>query len=140
MPAGRTLLERVAISLFPLADEVAHLGTGGFACTFRIREGDRQTALKIIDPGLSERERVDRELNALQRVTNDGVVQFLAHGVHKFEGVDYCWIRMEFIEGRSLGAELGAGVVFTPLEALDLIGQAPGCGVAVGDPSAVDFG
>lgn len=123
MPADRTLLERVAISLFPLADEVAHLGTGGFACTFRIREGDRQTALKIIDPGLSERERVDRELNALQRVTNDGVVQFLAHGVHKFEGVDYCWIRMEFIEGRSLGAELGAGVVFTPLEALDLISR-----------------
>lgn len=121
MPANRSLLESVARALVSNAHEISHLGTGGFACTFRIRDDDGEWALKIIDPGLSERERVDRELNALQRVASDGVVRFIEHGTHMYEDVDYCWIRMEFVEGRSLGAELASGVVFTASEAVQLV-------------------
>ncbi len=38
-----------------------------------------------------------------------------------FEGVDYCWIRMEFVDGRSLAAELSSAVVFSALEAVELV-------------------
>ena len=131
MPADRALLERVAHSLLSSSAEISHLGTGGFACTFKVRDAQGLVALKIIDPGLSERARVDRELNALQRVTSDGVVRFLEHGTHEFEGVSYCWIRMEFVEGRSLGAELAGGVVFSALEALQFISRLTGAAAAI---------
>lgn len=106
MPADRSLLERAARALFHPATEISHLRTGCFACTFKVADDRGVAALKIIDPGLSERERVERELNPLARVSDDGIVRFLEHGIFNFEGVDHCWIRMEVVDGRSLGHAL----------------------------------
>ena len=121
MAANRTVLEQIAHEIFPQANELTHLGTGGFACTFRVVDGGQLFALKIIDPGLSETERVDRELSALQRVNHPGVVKFLGVGSHDHAGVNYRWIRMEFVPGHSLGALLAEGQIFTALEAIALL-------------------
>lgn len=121
MTADRNLLEVVAREIFPNATELTHLGTGGFACTFRVTNEGETFALKIIDPGLSESERVDRELAALRRVSNPGVVTFQGFGSHINNGVTYRWIRMEFVEGHSLRDAIAGGQVFTPLEAIGLV-------------------
>lgn len=66
MPADRTVLESVARNVAPPAAKIEHLGTGGFACTFKVTDGPDVYALKVIDPGVSDAKRVDRELAALQ--------------------------------------------------------------------------
>jgi len=121
MPADRDLLERVLVDFLGPQADVHHLGTGGFACTFRVLANGGVTAYKVVDPGRSEVERVERELTALQRVSHPAVVRYMDHGVHRFEGVGYYWIQMEFVEGTSLAAELAGGVVFDTAEAMRLV-------------------
>lgn len=123
MSANRTELEAIARAIVPHATEIVHLGTGGFACTFRVTEGDLVFALKVIDPGLSDAARVERELSAIQRVSHHGVVAFLGHGDHTdvSSGVTYKWIRMAYVEGHSLGVSIAGGEVFTPEEAMRIV-------------------
>jgi len=123
MSADRNLLELIASEIRPDATEIRHLGTGGFACTFRVSDGSDVCALKIIDPSVAELERVDRELAAIQRVDNSHVVKFRNSGTHTSAGVNYLWIEMDYIEGHSLGSALSGGQVFTPLEAAQVIRQ-----------------
>lgn len=121
MPADRALLQQVAQAIYPNATEVAHLGSGGFASTFRIgNEGD-VFALKILDPSVTGEDRLDFELAALQRVSDSGVVQFLADGSQAYGGVIYRWIQMEFIDGRTLAELFDAGEVLTHLESIRLV-------------------
>lgn len=121
MPADRNSLESIAREVIPDGSELAHLGTGGFACTFKVTGDGEPYALKVIDPGLSEAARVDRELNALQRVHHPGVVRFIEHGDHEHAGVTYKWIKMAFVEGHSLRQALVGGQVFEVLDALVLV-------------------
>lgn len=121
MPADRNSLEIVAREIIPASAALTHLGTGGFACTFKIIGDGNPYALKIIDPGLSEAARVERELNALRRVDHPGVVQFIDHGDHEHNGVTYKWIKMAFVEGHSLRQAIGGGEIFDVLDALQLV-------------------
>lgn len=121
MPADRNSLEVVALQVIPPGATLTHLGTGGFACTFRVSGDGTDYALKVIDPSLSEAERVDRELAALQRVSHPGVVPFISHGDVEHNGTAYKWIKMDFVEGRSLRQVLAAGEVFSTVEALQLV-------------------
>lgn len=113
MPANRDLLEQIARLIAPPSASVEHLGTGGFACTFRVTTDDDIYALKIIDPDVGEPERVDRELAALQRVHHEGVVHFRQVGSREYAGVEYRWIEMDFIEGHTLRTSLDGGEVFS---------------------------
>ncbi|WP_334684659.1 serine/threonine protein kinase [Mycetocola sp. CAN_C7] len=123
MPADRNTLETVAQDIIPAGASIAHLGTGGFACTFKVTDDGDPYALKVIDPSLSEAARVERELAALQRVSHPGVVPFIAHGDHEHDGVTYKWIKMAFIEGHSLRQAIAGGQVFPVVEALQLVRQ-----------------
>lgn len=113
MPANRTVLEQIALRIAPTDALVEHLGTGGFACTFRVTTADDVYALKLIDPEVGEVERVERELAALQRVKHPGVVRFRGVGSFKDSGVEYRWIKMDFVEGHTLRASLDGGEVFS---------------------------
>lgn len=121
MPADRTSLETIAREIIPVEATLTHLGTGGFACTFKVTGDGEAYALKIIDPGLSEAARVERELNALRRVDHPGVVRFIDHGDHERDGITYKWIKMAFVEGHSLREAIAGGQVFEVSEALQLI-------------------
>lgn len=123
MPADRNTLETVAREIIPAGATLEHLGTGGFACTFKVTGDGSPYALKVIDPGLSEAARVERELAALQRVSHPGVVPFIAHGDHEHAGSTYKWIRMAFVDGVSLRQAIGGGQVFSVVEALQLVRQ-----------------
>lgn len=121
MPADRNSLEIVAREVIPSGAVLDHLGTGGFACTFKVSGDGDAYALKIIDPGLSEAARVERELSALRRVDHEGVVRFIDHGDHDYDGITYKWIKMAFVEGHSLRQAVDGGQVFDALEALRLV-------------------
>lgn len=121
MTADRNLLEAIVGDIVPDASSIEHLGTGGFACTFKVTEGGEVFALKVIDPGVSDAERVDRELRAIQRVDDEGVVRFRSFGVQHRDGVDYRWIKMDFVDGHTLVASLTGGQVFSAAEAVQLL-------------------
>lgn len=113
MPANRDLLERVVRSFRSDANSISHLGTGGFASTFAVTNADgATTAIKILDPTLAQVERIERELAALSRVDHPNVVHYRDVGSYEFEGVQYRWIEMDFVEGRSLARRLQDGEIF----------------------------
>lgn len=109
MPAETAVLENVVRALHADADDVAHLGTGGFASTFWVRRGGDVFAVKVVDPTVASVERVMRELAALQRVDHPNVVRYRAFGDHDYEGTSYRWIAMDYVEGRSLTSILQEG-------------------------------
>ena len=122
MPANRHVLEQVAQAVHHDAVKVEHLGTGGFASTFRVEQADGAVvALKVIDPTIAEVERVDRELAALRRVHHPNVVRYRDFGSFGFRGDDYRWIEMDYIEGQSLMQLLRGGRRFTVRDAVSLL-------------------
>lgn len=128
MPADRDQLERVAHALFS-SGEITHLGTGGFASTFRVElSADDGTsdvfALKIIDPGVADSARVAREFGALRRVDHERVVAYRSLGTIDVDEVTYSWLAMDFIPGTSLTHALNGGRTFTVTESLRLIRDA----------------
>jgi serine/threonine protein kinase len=125
MPANRQVLERVAAQVVPEGASVEHLGTGGFASTFKVEPvDDDRYALKIVDAAQSGAERTDRELAALQRVSHPNVVGYRGTGIVPFEGIDYRWLKMDFIEGETLARALRRGRSFNLVSAVDIVRQA----------------
>lgn len=124
MPADSDLLEEVARAAFPDADTIEHLGTGGFASTFKVDRGGDIAAVKIIDPTLADSERVARELAALQRVDHPNVVRFRAHGEYEHEAETYAWFEMDYVSGEPLIKILKRGDVLPLADKLKLISEA----------------
>lgn len=125
MPANRVHLEKVATKVAPDGARCIHLGTGGFASTFRVQTaaGD-DYALKIVDAAQSGVERTDRELGALERVNHPNIVGYREAGTQVFEGVTYRWLKMEFVAGDTLRNVIDSGRKFDLVEAVDLLRQA----------------
>ncbi|AWH92522.1 serine/threonine-protein kinase [Dietzia lutea] len=118
-------LEKVAAEVAPAATSCTHLGTGGFASTFRIQTVDGDDyALKIVDAAQAGAERTDRELSALERVAHPNVVGYQGTGTQVFEGVTYRWLKMDFVAGDTLGNVIKGGQKFNLIEAVDLVRQA----------------
>ena len=125
MPANRHLLEQVAAQVVPAGATATHLGTGGFASTFKVVTTEGETyALKVVDAAMSGSERSDRELAALQRVDHPNVVGYLDTGTVEHGGVEYRWLKMAFVEGDTLRAILSSNVTFEMAVAVDLVRQA----------------
>lgn len=121
MPANRDQLEQIALKVAPPAAAVEHLGTGGYAATFRITTADDVYALKIIDPEIADVSRVERELTALRRVDHRAVVKFREVGELEVGDTTYQWIAMDFVGGHTLRQVLDGGEVFTSPEAVTLL-------------------
>ena len=125
MPADRVQLEKVAAVLVPDGATWSHLGTGGFASTFRVETtGGDAYALKIVDAAQSGVERTDRELAALQRVNHPNIVGYLEAGTVPFDDVTYRWLKMNFVGGDTLTDVLRRGHTFDLVTAVDLMRQA----------------
>ena len=124
MPADRQLLQQVATEVVSDDAVVEHLGTGGFASTFKVTSGEEVYALKVVDSAQSEVERTARELDALQRVEHANVVGYQGTGVVSHDGNEYRWLAMDYIEGRTLGRVLAEGATFDLPRAVEVIRQA----------------
>lgn len=126
MSVNREAVEQVARQVAPEGATLEHLGTGGFASTFKVvpAGGEEAFALKAVDADRSEPERVERELSALQRVSHPNVVSYRDTGTVNLGGVDYRWLAMDFVEGRPLAAVLREGQTFSLAEAVALVRQA----------------
>lgn len=131
MPADKTKLERVARDLYGADAEVDHLGTGGFASTFKIQLNGETFAAKMLDPEIADLSRFDKELAALQRIDSPNVVQFRGHGRHVFDGVEYGYIEMELAAGYSLAQLVDGGQVFSMAEAANVLREIVNGAVAI---------
>lgn len=120
MPADRAKLEQVAADLYGDHVNIEHLGSGGFASTFRVGSGSDAFAVKVLDPTVADFSRFDKELAALQRIDSPHVVKFRAHGRNWFDGEEYGYIEMALAAGHSLAAAVDGGQVFTVLEAAQI--------------------
>lgn len=111
------LFNAVVEAAFPGA-ETSLLGRGGFGCTFRVRDGEGDLAVKVLDPDKVE-PRAGREARALERVSSPYVVELVNVGEQEHEGRVYPYLVMRFVEGRTL-AEAIAESRLTLDEVLDL--------------------
>jgi serine/threonine-protein kinase len=101
----------------------ALIGRGGMAEVYRARQSslDRDVAVKILAPGLSDdeqfRARFEREGRTLAALNHPNIVRVFSAGEHA--GIFY--IAMEFIEGETLAAMLARVKAFTPEQAVPLL-------------------
>lgn len=125
MPVDRHALEQVAAAVAPTGATLAHLGTGGFASTFKVTEADGTTwALKVVDAAQADAQRSQRELNALQAVAHPNIVGYRGTGTHEHGGTTYRYLAMEYVEGTTLATALAAGATYSRREAVHLLRQA----------------
>jgi serine/threonine protein kinase len=114
---------------------VEHLGTGGFASTFKVisADGADTYALKFVDGNLSEPERVTRELHALRRVDHANVVSYRDTGTVMFESAEYRagspWTSSRATRSLRL---LNDGRTFSLAEAVSLLRQVVSGAAALG--------
>lgn len=107
MPVDPSELQPIAEHIYPDAVSVTHLGSGGFASTFRVELTDDVMAVKILDPDRVARpERVEREAIALQTVDHPNVVSYRDFGSTEFNQTEYCYIVMGYVKGRPLDQHL----------------------------------
>jgi serine/threonine protein kinase len=97
---GRWTLERV-------------IGAGGMAAVYAARDpSGLAAAVKILHPEVSRsselRMRFSRELEALQRISHEGVVRILDHGVDR---PDIAYLAMELLDGETLADRMVRGEV-----------------------------
>lgn len=101
MPADRQFLQRVVTEAFPDA-AVEHLGTGGFASTFKVSRGADVFAVKALDPAKAGDIRSEREERALLAVSHPNVVRYLSAGEYEVDDQRVRYLVMEFIDGEPL--------------------------------------
>jgi serine/threonine-protein kinase len=98
---------RISALLAEEYEMVGHLGRGGFATVYRVRNRrlDRIEALKVLaadieDPDFAERFRQEARLAA--SLDHPNIIKIFAYGQHE----DLCWFTMQFVDGPTLIREL----------------------------------
>ncbi|MCA1581900.1 MAG: protein kinase [Acidobacteria bacterium] len=98
---------RISALLAESYEMVGHLGRGGFATVYRVRNRrlDRIEALKVLaadieDPDFAERFRQEARLAA--SLDHANIIKIFAYGQHE----DLCWFTMQFVDGPTLIREL----------------------------------
>ena len=125
MPADRTVLQQVAAAVAPTGATLSHLGTGGFASTYKVTEKSGEIwALKVVDATQSGAERTERELSALQAVRHPNIVGYRGTGTTDHHGITYRYLAMDYIEGHPLAADFAIGATYSRRDAVSLIQQA----------------
>ncbi|VVJ15547.1 Uncharacterised protein [Amycolatopsis camponoti] len=105
MPADTQKLKSIALTLYPDA-EVTHLGTGGFASTFKVQRGSDVFAVKILDPERTDVVRTEREFAALRRVSHKNVVAYRAIDAITIDDTSFQYVEMDYIDGAPLSKSL----------------------------------
>ncbi|MCE9573804.1 MAG: protein kinase [Deltaproteobacteria bacterium] len=84
---------------------VARGGSGGMGVVYRARdrEGGREVAVKVLDPGRANPERFLREAIALSELRHPAIVEYIAHGSAK-DGT--CYLAMEWLRGEDLSERI----------------------------------
>lgn len=122
MPADTKKLATIARSLYPKS-EVSHLGTGGFASTFKIQVDADVFAVKILDPERTDVVRTEREFSALRRVSHQNVVSYRKIDSIEVNGVNYQYVEMDYIDGSPLSASFKFSDKFEPAKAAEILVQ-----------------
>src|SRR6202158_1646570 len=105
--------------MIPPADLAALLG-GNVADLYFVDDQNGRKVVKVMRPDIPV-DRAERELIALQRVNHPGVARFVRQGTLQYQGQDYLFIVMEFVEGRRL-TDVLAHIHAKPLaEHMDLV-------------------
>lgn len=115
----------------------AFVGRGSFGVVYKAEKDGLTYAIKFIDikniaSAYDTPDRLDREIEALKRVSSPYTVQYVADGYYSDNHMDYKYIVMEFIEGDTLEAilaknpapwtvERSIGFVTELLHGLDII-------------------
>lgn len=107
----------------PRFSSLAALSAGGQGVVFRAVADSRHphlpagevSAFKVFAAG-SQRERAEREVNALRSISCDSLVRVVDHGVIQLRGQDCIYLETEFIDGEPLDRRLQLG----PLRPIDV--------------------
>ncbi|MEP6800533.1 MAG: protein kinase [Acidobacteriota bacterium] len=112
---------RIAALLAESYEMVGHLGRGGFATVYRVRNRrlDRIEALKVLaadleDPDFTERFRQEARLAA--SLDHPNIIKIFAFGQHE----DLCWFTMQFVDGPTLIRELKQKGPWSEVETAEL--------------------
>jgi hypothetical protein len=80
----------------------------GFTCTFGVRRGADDLAVKVIDSTQAPSIREEREVIVLRAVSHRNVVRRRDAGSVESAGETFRYLEMDWIEGRSLGEMFAA--------------------------------
>ena len=98
------------------------IGRGGMGIVYRatVSAEDREVALKVLDPSLSDQadfaERFEREARMLGQLSHPHIVSIFDHGKNEA----FFWLTMEFVDGVNLRQAMRTSQ-FTPEQALEII-------------------
>ncbi len=105
--------------LEPVAKEISKMknytfvepkGKGTFKETFRVKNtSGLDEALKVFKEGRSSRDRLDREIEAMQRCSHPNVVRLIELSRFDFKGKGYTYMIEEYLPGGTLTEELKKG-------------------------------
>jgi serine/threonine-protein kinase len=96
------------------ADVKGHIGSGGQGTIFRAvwpaaaGQPPTEIALKIYDPQ-SEKERITREVQALDSLESDSIARPLYQGDVKLQGTEFAYVGWQFVDGASLRHRVDPG-------------------------------
>ena len=111
---------------------MAFLGSGSFGQVWRVRSGDTDTVLKLLETD-APRRRWLREVDAYRAVRSPRIPEMLDAGELTIEGSVVRWLKLQFIDGPTIGRIVRCGVWPNPD---DLARCAGGILQAVGDTHA----
>src|SRR3989344_1063571 len=86
------------------------LGKGSFGSVYKAEKGGKFYAIKIFQSELLKTEykdRLDREIKALQKISHPNVVKLHDYGTFKDKEFEYFYIVMDFVDGRPLKDYVG---------------------------------
>lgn len=86
------------------------LGKGGFGSVYKVEKNSRFFAMKVFQTDFLRGEykaRIDREIQAIQKITHPNVVKFHDFGTFKENAFEYFYIVMDLIEGQPLSNFVG---------------------------------
>lgn len=86
------------------------IGKGSFGSVYKAEKAGKFYAIKVFQTELLQtayKDRIDREIKALQKITHPNVVKIYDFGKFKDNEFEYFYIVMDFIEGKSLTEYVG---------------------------------
>jgi len=88
-----------------------YIGKGSFASVYKVEKDGRFYAIKIFQTEYVKPEYkkiLDREINALQKISHPNVIKFYSSGTFTENNFEYYYIVMDLVEGKSLLEYVGS--------------------------------